>query len=49
MNGYSDIASVARKLTRLHLVYGIKQIPFCKDPMAVIVHGDCDMSVTFSR
>ncbi|MCG6911384.1 MAG: substrate-binding domain-containing protein [Deltaproteobacteria bacterium] len=41
MNGYSDIASIARKLYRKHEDYGYIQIPFCKDPLAVITSSKC--------
>jgi len=39
MNGFSDIASTTRVLYRRHVDYGYVQIPFCKDPMAVIVNA----------
>ena len=41
MNGYSDIASIARELYRRHRDYGFTQIPFAKDPLAVIAHVGC--------
>lgn len=41
MNGYSDIAAIARKLYRKHEDYGYVQIAFCKDPLAVIANADC--------
>ena len=40
-NGNSDIASIARKLYRKHEDYGYVQIPFCKDPLAVIANCAC--------
>jgi len=39
--GFSDIASTARKLYRRHTVYGYKEFPFCKDPIAVIARKEC--------
>jgi phosphate transport system substrate-binding protein len=41
MNGYCDIASTARGLYRRHQDYGYTQIPFTKDPLAVIAHKRC--------
>jgi phosphate transport system substrate-binding protein len=41
MNGYSDIASMARRLYRRHKEFGFVETPFCKDPMAVIVCAQC--------
>lgn len=41
MNGYSDIASTARELSRQHEDYGFTQIAFCKDPLAVITRAGC--------
>jgi len=41
MNGQSDIASTARALYRRHQVYGYVQIPFCKDPLALIANKEC--------
>lgn len=41
MNGYSDIAVIARKLYRKHEDYGYVQIPFCKDPLAVFSNCNC--------
>jgi len=43
MNGFSDIASTARELYRRHQDYGYVQIPFCKDPLAVITHKECSV------
>ncbi|MBW2176055.1 MAG: substrate-binding domain-containing protein [Deltaproteobacteria bacterium] len=40
-NGNSDIASIARKLYRKHEDYGYVQIPFSKDPLAVIANCAC--------
>jgi len=39
--GFSDIASTARQLHHRHDVYGYKQFPFCKDPIAVIARKEC--------
>jgi len=39
--GFCDIASTARKLYRRHEVYGYKEFPFCKDPIAVIARKEC--------
>lgn len=44
MNGYSDVASTARKLYRRHEDYGYSQIAFCTDPIAVITHVDCGVA-----
>lgn len=41
MNGYCDIASTARELYRRHQEYGYTQIPFAKDPLAIIAHKRC--------
>ena len=41
MNGYCDIASTARALYRRHQDYGYVEIPFCKDPIAVIANKEC--------
>jgi len=39
--GFCDIASTARKLHRGHEVYGYREFPFCKDPIAVIARKEC--------
>ena len=39
--GFSDIASTARKLYHRHEVYGYKEFPVCKDPIAVIARKEC--------
>ena len=39
--GFSDIASTARKLHHRHDIYGYKEFPFCKDPIAVIARKEC--------
>ena len=39
--GFSNIASIARQLHERHEVYGYKQFPFCKDPIAVIARKEC--------
>jgi len=41
MNNFSDIASTTRELYRRHSDYGYTQIPFCKDPLAVIAKTGC--------
>jgi phosphate transport system substrate-binding protein len=41
MRGYCDIASTARSLERQHQDYGFTQVPFCRDPLAVIVNSKC--------
>jgi len=44
MKGYSDIASMARKLYRRHREFGFVATPFCKDPLAVIVNAQCPIT-----
>lgn len=44
MNGYSDIASMARRLYKRHQEFGFVETPFCKDPMAVIVNAQCPIT-----
>ena len=39
--GFSDIAATARKLYNRHDVYGYKEFPVCKDPIAVIARKEC--------
>ena len=39
--GFSNIASTARKLYNRHELYGYKEFPFCKDPVAVIARKEC--------
>lgn len=41
MNGHSDIASTARALYPRHRDYGYVQIPFCRDPLAIITNTKC--------
>ena len=43
MNGFSDIAGTARRLYQRQSTFEYVQIPFCKDPVAVIVHADFPM------
>ena len=38
MNDFSDIASTTRELYRRHRDYGYVQIPFCKDPIAILTN-----------
>ena len=42
--GFCDIASTARKLYRRHEVYGYREFPFCKDPIAVIARKECGVN-----
>jgi len=39
--GFCDIASTARKLYHRHELYGYKEFPVCKDPIAVIARKEC--------
>ena len=39
--GFCDIASTARKLHRGHEIYGYREFPFCRDPIAVITRKEC--------
>lgn len=39
MNGFADIASTTRQLYYRYNEYGYREIPFCKDPLAIIVHA----------
>lgn len=41
MNGYADIAATARALYLRQQDYGFSQIPFCRDPLAVIARSGC--------
>lgn len=41
MNGLSDIASTAERLSRVHREIGFVETPFCKDPLAVISNSQC--------
>ena len=41
MSGFCDIASTARAMDRRHQDYGFLQVPFCRDPIAVIVNDKC--------
>ena len=41
ITGNCDIASSARKLYTRHEIYGFKETPFCKDPLAVIARVEC--------
>ena len=38
---FCDIASTTRKLYHRHDIYGYKEFPFCKDPIAVIARKEC--------
>ena len=44
MNGYSDIASMARRLYKRHQKFGFVETPFCKDPLAVIISAKCPIT-----
>lgn len=39
--GFCDIAGTARKLYQRHEIYGYREYPFCKDPIAVIARKEC--------
>lgn len=41
MNDFADIASTTRPLYYRYKENGYVEIPFCKDPLAVIVHPSC--------
>ncbi len=41
LSDFSDIASTTEHLSYRHREYGYVQIPFCRDPLAVIVNVDC--------
>lgn len=41
MRGYCDIASTARAMGPSHRDYGFLQVPFCRNPIAVIVSDKC--------
>jgi phosphate transport system substrate-binding protein len=41
MNGLSDSASTAERLSRVHKEIGFVETPFCKDPLAVITNSQC--------
>ena len=43
MNDLADIASTVRPLYYRHKEYGYVQVPFCKDPLAVIAGGKCEV------
>jgi phosphate transport system substrate-binding protein len=44
MSGFADIASTTRQLYYRYNEYGYVEIPFCKDPLAVIVHADATVT-----
>jgi phosphate transport system substrate-binding protein len=44
MNGFSDIASTAQRLTAVQKDSGYVETPCCKDPLAVIVNAECPIS-----
>jgi phosphate transport system substrate-binding protein len=41
MNGFSDLASTTRPLYYRHKESGYVEIPFCRDPIAIITHVSC--------
>lgn len=41
MNGFSDLASTTRPLYYRHKESGYVEIPFCRDPIAIIAHVSC--------
>jgi phosphate transport system substrate-binding protein len=41
ITGNCDVASSARKLYTRHEMYGFRETPFCKDPLAVIARVEC--------
>jgi phosphate transport system substrate-binding protein len=47
--GFSNIASIARQLYKRHEVYGYRQFPFCKDPIAVIARKECGVDSLTER
>jgi len=44
MNDFADIASTTRQLYYRYSEYGYVEVPFCKDPLAVIVHASCPVT-----
>jgi phosphate transport system substrate-binding protein len=44
MNGLSDIASTAQRLTPLQKDSGLVESACCKDPLAIIVNAECPVS-----
>jgi phosphate transport system substrate-binding protein len=44
MNGFSDIASTAQRLTAVQKDSGYVETACCKDPLAVIVNAECPIS-----
>jgi len=43
MNAFSDMASTAQGLYYRHKESGYVEIPFCKDPLAVIANAECSV------
>jgi len=41
MNGFSDIAGAAEQLRYRYKEFGYIEVPFCKDPLAVIINAQC--------
>jgi phosphate transport system substrate-binding protein len=44
MNGFSDIASTAQRLTPLQKDSGLVESACCRDPLAIIVNAECPVS-----
>ncbi|MBU0993780.1 MAG: substrate-binding domain-containing protein [Proteobacteria bacterium] len=40
MNGFSDLAAITHRLDYQMKEYGYVEIPFCRDPIAVIINGN---------
>jgi len=43
MNDFSDFACTSRALYRRHRDYGYVQIPFCRDPLAIVTRTECNV------
>lgn len=41
--GFSDLASTTEALYYRHKEYGYREIPFCTDPLAIIVNSKCEV------
>ncbi len=44
MNGFSDLTAITHRLDYQMKEYGYVEIPFCRDPVAIIVHGALPIS-----
>ena len=49
MQDMTDVASSTRPLSQRHRDNGLQQIPFCKDPLAIIVHKDLAVTALSSQ